>query len=639
MPKTYTVKDVAEILGYSTNSIYTFLKEKRIKGVRLGKGRFRIPEEELARILHLAKKSTPEASLAPVATAIEPRNPTPVVVENVSTQYDLPFWHGRIEFPNFFDWFVGMAAFVAGGALFLFNGVFSNPFVAANAPIVAAMKIVFMACGLGLIVSNITAHAKFWRYIFLTVLAFLGGLNAVMLTRIGDIDGGVIYGIMALTIVIVMLRGIKGIAAYGIYVSLLFLVLPIMLFIFPQTGNAQGFVRIFGIYSEVLAGIGFVLAVLLVGLFWVGYAKNGKQLFFAVLIIIFLTFGSAFGYAVMQYWSRAFFMIVVGLFAAISGYWRRVELANQKRHLIVLHALFVGIGLVFVCAILIVYVLQRNIWETNKADFYNKITTGQNVITSALTSVQSSLVVAAQNPALVTAIEKKDASAIAQIAKVIYESNKNMRRIVFIGKTGDGLALYPYGTFETTNFAFREYFTQVRDTKRPYISDLLQSKTTANKYGVAVAVPVLNAKDEFVGLILGSVDLDRLGLLLAQVSVGSRGEYFVVVDDTNTIIFHPDAKRIGSANPSNDPVVPALSGQKGVMQGQLITGALGMVAYAPVPMLGWGLSLRVPVDRVYGVALSSALITVGIVAILALSVIWIMNALHLFGWRQGESGP
>ncbi|MCL4199842.1 helix-turn-helix domain-containing protein, partial [Patescibacteria group bacterium] len=73
MPKTYTVKEVADILGFSTNSIYTFLKEKRIRGVRIGKGRFRIPEEELSRILHLSKKpvGVPVAA-SPVTSAETP---------------------------------------------------------------------------------------------------------------------------------------------------------------------------------------------------------------------------------------------------------------------------------------------------------------------------------------------------------------------------------------------------------------------------------------------------------------------------------------------------------------------------------------------------------------------------------------
>ena len=71
MPATYTVKQVSKLLGYSTNSIYTFLKEKRLKGVRIGKGRFRIPQSELDKFLQVEKgilsKTSPINPIAPTA--------------------------------------------------------------------------------------------------------------------------------------------------------------------------------------------------------------------------------------------------------------------------------------------------------------------------------------------------------------------------------------------------------------------------------------------------------------------------------------------------------------------------------------------------------------------------------------------
>ena len=52
MPKTYTVKQVAVALGFSTNTVYKYLDEGKIKATRLGsEGRFRIPESEVTRLL------------------------------------------------------------------------------------------------------------------------------------------------------------------------------------------------------------------------------------------------------------------------------------------------------------------------------------------------------------------------------------------------------------------------------------------------------------------------------------------------------------------------------------------------------------------------------------------------------------
>jgi len=52
--KFYTVKQTADILGYSTNSIYKFLDEGRLKGTRgsAKQGRFRITHTSLEKFLN-----------------------------------------------------------------------------------------------------------------------------------------------------------------------------------------------------------------------------------------------------------------------------------------------------------------------------------------------------------------------------------------------------------------------------------------------------------------------------------------------------------------------------------------------------------------------------------------------------------
>src|SRR3989304_397770 len=122
MPKTYTVKEVADILGFSTNSIYTFLKEKRIKGVRIGRGRFRIPEQELSRVLHLSKKPQSPSSVAQGAG----EQVTPAQ-GNEETDSSLAIHAKDVISPNLFDWFTGLAAIASGLALFLFNSSLVRP--------------------------------------------------------------------------------------------------------------------------------------------------------------------------------------------------------------------------------------------------------------------------------------------------------------------------------------------------------------------------------------------------------------------------------------------------------------------------------------------------------------------------------
>ena len=65
--RIYTVKEVAKLLGFSTNTIYKYLDEGKIKSTRLGKeGRFRIPQKEVAKLLgvkpQIASDLIPEES-------------------------------------------------------------------------------------------------------------------------------------------------------------------------------------------------------------------------------------------------------------------------------------------------------------------------------------------------------------------------------------------------------------------------------------------------------------------------------------------------------------------------------------------------------------------------------------------------
>lgn len=646
MPKTYTVNEVANILGYSTNSIYTFLKEKRIKGVRVGKGRFRIPEEELSRILHLSKK--PVVTSAPATSQEQAIVPQSIEISSDSDRlarhedavfFSMPFWKGKVAFPSFIDWFVGMAAVVAGVALFLFNGIFANSTVAQFSPVINAMKMIFIASGLGLIIGSANNETKIWRNVFRGTLMLLGGFNSFMLVRLGDIDGGVIYGAIALVLLVLTIFDLEGIVAFGLYISILAIAAPLIFLFAPESAHIASLAAVFHVSPQLLGGIMGIFSLGFLMIFWSGYKSNSKSVLVASILVVIACTSATLGYAQVQYWSRAFYMMVVMFFASLFGFWTRFHDVTPRRHLLVLHGLFTAMLTVFLMAILVVFVLQQNIWEASKVDFFNKITSGQNTIASAINSIQSSLVVSSANPQLVTAIEKKDVNTMAQIAKVIYESNKNIRRLVFLNKEGDALAIYPYGLFVQTNYSFRDYFSRVKETKRPYVSDVyLTTVDNVSRYVIGVAVPVLDKRGEIVGMVVGSVDLDRIGYLLSQVAVTSRGEYFVVVDHNNTIIFHPNAKLVGTVNPKSDVLVQAINGKKGVVNGQLISGIPGMIAYAPVESLRWGVSLRVPIQRVYSLGLSTVLTIVAIILLISLVVMWFVNVLRITGWRQNREG-
>lgn len=53
MKGTYRIEEVAEILAFHKATVKRFLREGKIKGVKLGTHRWRITEDEVKRILGL----------------------------------------------------------------------------------------------------------------------------------------------------------------------------------------------------------------------------------------------------------------------------------------------------------------------------------------------------------------------------------------------------------------------------------------------------------------------------------------------------------------------------------------------------------------------------------------------------------
>jgi excisionase family DNA binding protein len=647
MPKTYTVKEVADILGFSTNSIYSFLKEKRIRGVRIGKGRFRIPEEELSRVLHLSKKATTTPETSVVDKDTQPLSVIPVVSDAMSQTGDATFIqpkdetkenHGLLT-PNIFDWFIGLGAIVAGVALFLFNSTFTIeefPRMTIAYPII---RLVLIACGLGILISGLFAQAKRWHMVFHVLLSVMGFFNAFGLIKSGDIEGGALYGALAFVIALTNFVSFGGIVSVGLYISLIAFLVPAVILFFPTDSHVQSLSVFLGMQTFVIGVISLIVSIALMIMFWIGYAKDRKLFLLAAWLCTLGDIGIALWYAHLQYWSRAFFILVLAAFTALLPYWWPLQQGISRKYKLMLHGLFVGIGAVFVLAVLIVYLLQQSIWEAREREVMNKVHIGHTRLNNAVTSIQSSLIVAATNADFVESLNKPDVATLNKYSKIIYESNPNIRRLIFLNKDGEGVALYPYGTFDEPNFAYRDYYQEPKNTGKPYISDVFQARADqSGRYVVSITVP-LYEDGEFGGVVSASMDLDRIGLLLNQIASGGQGEYFVVADAKGVIVSHPDEKLIGTLAPSSDPLYRALKGEEGLTKGMMIEKMLGMMGYTYVPELRWGISLRLPAANVFGLSAEDIVIVFGVVVTLMGVGITLISYIRGRVLTDKESGP
>ena len=650
MPKTYTVKEVADILGFSTNSIYTFLKEKRIRGVRIGKGRFRIPEEELSRILHLSKKSRERDAVAPDLAAVVGRDITdlPITTASVVQTGDAIFIEPRVDSagisrgllaPNIFDWYIGLGAIVAGVALFLFNSTLTTEEFPRMTLIYPIIRVVLIACGMGIIISGLFSQTKRWHHVFHILLSAMGFFNAFGLIKSGDIEGGVLYGALALVIVLTNFIPFGGIVSIGLYVSLIAFLVPATILIFPMDAHIQALSDFLGMQTFVMGILSLLISMTFVIIFWIGYARDRKLFMLAAWFLTLGDIAVAIWYAHLQYWSRSFFILVLGTFTALLPYWWPLQQELSRRYKILLHGLFVGLGAVFVFAVFIVYLLQQNIWSVREREIMSKVHVGHTRLNNAITSVQSSLVVAASNTDFVKSVNKPDIATLNKYSKIIYESNPNIRRLIFLNKDGQGVALYPYGTFDEPNFAYRDYFQQTKNTGKLFVSDVFQARSDqAGRYVVVIAAPLYDG-DEFAGVVTASMDLNRIGMLLDQVAAGGQGEYFVVVDAKGIILSHPIEKFIGTLVPETDPLHRALKGEDGLVKGMLLEKMPGMMGYAYVPELRWAISLRLPSAKVFSLVTESIWIVFGLVVVLIGFVIAMICYIRSRVYAGKEGGP
>lgn len=650
MPKTYTVKEVADILGFSTNSIYAFLKEKRIRGVRIGKGRFRIPEEELSRILHLSKKT---ASIAPVHASV-PEEVRIVrsdddALEALPQTGDAVFFQpasehayknrNEISVPNIFDWFIGLGAIVAGVGLFLFNTTITGEEFPRLPLIYPYVRVILIACGLGVILSGTFERARNWRRVFYVLLAVMGFFNSFGLLRSGDIEGGALYGALAFMVAIAGFVPFGGIVTVGLYVSLIAFLVPAVMLVFPADSHVQTLSMTLDVPAAVIGTLSFIISSVLITGFWFGHARNRGLFLLSSWILAFGDIAVSLWYAHLQYWSRSFFILVVGAFTALLPYWWPLQMQLSRRYRLLLHGLFAGLGMVFVLAVLVVYLLQQSIWVSREREIMSKMHVGHTRLNNAVTSLEGSLVVAASNVDFVSSVRKPDISLLNKYSKIIYESNPNIRRLVFLDEDGKGVALYPYGTFDEPNYSFREYFQQTKSTAKPYVSEVFQARVDqAGRYVVTLSVPLFD-KGTFVGVVSASMDLDRMGMLLDELAAAKQGEYFVVVDGKGVILSHPNEKLIGTMIPENDPLRRALNGEEGLVKGTMIEGMLGMMGYMYVPELRWAISLRVPATKVFGLSSVDIWVVFGVVCALVGAGITMLSYIRGRVITDKEGGP
>lgn len=274
MPKTYTVKEVANILGYSTNSIYTFLKEKRIKGVRVGKGRFRIPEEELSRILHITRRQAPAdvvggATPSPVALI----QPTVAYREPNTQPLPLNFFHHAFLFPTMIEWFFILSAVVWAAAFVLFDALKAYPSGGALMQLSPMIAGALGVTGLGLLVSSMLANTM-WRQVGKVSMLVIVALGAWFFVPSGNVAEVCVLGSLAIVGAIEMAFGGNSAQFFIRYLTMVFVLLPLAIFWYLTQPGAEALLASWNVTAISVCLIAGGISILVISGLWMDRVKH-----------------------------------------------------------------------------------------------------------------------------------------------------------------------------------------------------------------------------------------------------------------------------------------------------------------------------------------------------------------------------
>jgi excisionase family DNA binding protein len=638
MAATYTVKQVAQILGYSTNSIYTFLKAKRIKGVRVGQGRFRIPQSELDRLLlfekgkYFVSQAVPgvyQQLQTPVLQSSQSGIVEPPVDSVFTSVYPAASPRSRVDVPSLFDWFVGIGSIILGLAMFLFSKTHEEyaiePFIAW----MPGIRMTLIAGGFGLLLADIVGRRfSSWHRVFHGALILAYGTYAFILGQIGNLDGIVIFGSLTGIMLVTFFVAIGGIAGFALYVILLLVLLPAAALISPVSSSFYSIMSNVPVPMSAIVFFWLCLVGVIAGVLWFGYQKDRRAFWIGMLAVSTALIGLAVHFAENLWWGRALFILVTALLAVFIPVWQTLTFSHKRDRAFIFTA-FGSLLVLYILVVGVLRVMQTNILDYASRELANKVSYGKSLIESTIISAKTSLTSTAANQLLVTSVQKGDTETLTQLAKAVFEGNFTIRRIIITTATGETLTRYPYEIQDATTYQMRDYFIRALTTKKPVTSDLFEATLdSSRRKTVVIAVPILDSKQVVVGMLLGSMDLDILGNKLQQIASSKTGEYFVVVDRSGKRIIHPDAAQIGTEADENDPVRLAFTGRRGVEEGYSLDGIRSLVAFDMInDETGWAIAVKAPVTEILK-ATNAADITVFSVVLISIVMVGMFLLSH-----------
>jgi len=639
MEKTYSVKEASKLLGYSMNSIYSFLKDGDIKSVRIGKGKFRIPQSEIDRFgggsERIENKKMVEEMVAEVKEQVQPKEMGPLVLptprpgkslEEISGEpfiNTLRLWfEERVTIPRLFDWFIGLSSIILGISMFLHTKQVDALQVGRFSMWFTPIRVSLILSGIGLIVSDMIQeefirYRNLSNYFRVVLFATYAGLSWILLMG-NDADGLAIYGLFAMAILIEAVFAVRSSTAYMLYIQGLLIATALIFFFYPADPSLS---PIAGGLLAMLDGFKWVwffvvvslVMVTLYGFFWDKKVLKTFSAFCGILLIFLALY-----FANNNYWDRAFFVLIAGMIGMIMPFWETFK-SKFKTDRPMVFRMFGTVLMFFSLVIVLISIVQSilmkdaNINLAEKADFGRL--TAENTVLGGFSALDG----IAQNPLFQKAFKAGDREGMDSFTKAIFKNNADLGMVLVLDSSGKTISTYPFSSFIVgRSYAGDSFFRNIIGENK-YFSRTLEPLEGVSKSAVIIGTPITE-KGVVIGAMVATINLDALGDRMDEIATTSLEQRVVLVDGGGRWLSAPQVGITGEKITESDTTNLMWSRPAGAEIGYDSEGKYTLFRSSKAKDLSWTVVISEPVFSILDVSRSGLMIVLFLLSVAVLTV-------------------
>jgi excisionase family DNA binding protein len=577
MSKTYTVKQVADALGFSTNTVYKHLLAGKIKATRLGTtGRFRISESEVTRLL--GEKGLLQPPEEPVI--LTPNLPEPA----------MPAMN-QITNPNLFDWLLSLVAIFVGINLMLYPTPFQILTTFPFGFFFTFASLIAIPAGLILVAVSTFVSPKHHLLHDLThvLVCIPFALLAICFSAASDITSAAYFVTLSLFSIVSIfwlrhsvIRFLFFLYALTAAIGIGFVLKPHPIIFFDLVELAT---------NAPIPTLAFIISLSVILLVTsIIIHRNDKPTNF--MLILWPTsafyFYLCLNYINLERWTLSTIVLLTASFAAVFPFHRHMDTLSRFTRRQVAIAYLWGLAALTIGTAL-VYYNQFSFTSLTLSDSVQNTQTAAKVVTNYIDSAVK---------AVTSIAEFSKSSPSENLLRQTYNSSGTLSRIGVTDQSGTFTAVYPYfGSIGNFSVGNHEFFHQTKISSRTTISNLDGSN-------VYISAPITSPTGQFIGEVVATLDLTNLSSRLKDIRLRTIGNFYVT-DHYGYYLVHPNSDLPGTLAPPSSFIYASIQGQTNQVLTYASDGNLSIQAFTPLGQLQWGLLLEQP----YALAFQKASLT------------------------------